>query len=297
MFQERIREHYENLTPGFRKLADYVMNHTLDAAFMTATELSRRVDVDPATVVRFSQELGYSGYRELSREVKRYVRHQVTATYRQADEAEGTEALLQALIDNAAQNIQYFTSTDLPQVAQAVELLKNANVIWFTGEYTGYDIAQYMTKKFQSFGRSATAFHPSMGETASVLTKMQEGDVLLAFAGTEVSLDTGYTVRMAREKGLKTITVGASGVILPAREAEISIIVPSKSPTNVPSFGPLLQVMALLWEAVMQDTDDAQTHRQHQHENMEALLKLRAETPEYEVASPQNVWNQESAAG
>ena len=74
MFKERIRKYYDALTPGFRKLADFIMQNTLDAAFLTASELARRVDVDPATVVRFSQEIGYSGYRELSREIKRYVR-------------------------------------------------------------------------------------------------------------------------------------------------------------------------------------------------------------------------------
>ena len=75
MFQDRIRANYDGLTPGFRKLADFIMNSTLDVAFLTATELSRRVGVDPATVVRFAQELGYSGFRELSIEIKRYVRY------------------------------------------------------------------------------------------------------------------------------------------------------------------------------------------------------------------------------
>ena len=69
MFQDRIREYYDNLTPGFRRLADFLLNYTLDAAFLTASELARRVKVDPATVVRFSQDIGYSGYRELSREI------------------------------------------------------------------------------------------------------------------------------------------------------------------------------------------------------------------------------------
>lgn len=295
MFQERIRENYENLTPGFRKLADYVMNNTLDAAFMTATELSRRVSVDPATVVRFAQELGYSGYRELSREVKSYVRDQVTATYRLAEEADSTAALVQALVENAKQNMQYFVTTDLLQVVKTVDILKAAQTIWITGEYTGYDIAQFMAKKFASFGMAAIAFHPSMGETASILTKMHAGDVLLAFAGTETSLDAGYTVRLAREKGLQTITITSSGVTLPARESDITIIVPSKSPTGAPTFGPLLEVMALIWEAVMHNRPETQSKLQQLQENMSTLLQMRAETPEYEVASPQKLWGQDAA--
>ncbi len=104
MFKERIREYYDALTPGFRKLADFIMQNTLDAAFLTASELARRVNVDPATVVRFSQEIGYSGYRELSREIKRYVRDQVTATYREAKEAKTEEDVINVILDNTSNN-------------------------------------------------------------------------------------------------------------------------------------------------------------------------------------------------
>ncbi len=286
MFQDRIRENYENLTPGFRKLADFIMNSTLDAAFLTATELSRRVGVDPATVVRFSQELGYSGYRELSREVKHYVRDQVTATYRKAGEAESVEALLHSLIDNAEQNMQHFVTTDLPNVVKAVEILRAAPRIWLTGEFTGYELATFIAKKFNAYGVPASVFYPGMNETASVLLQMQPGEALLTFVGAEPNLDTGYAVHMAREKGVITIAVTNSGVALPARKADLTVIVPGKSPIGLPSFGALMQVASLIWEAVMKERVEATDQKMEDLQaSMEALLQLRAVTPEYEVAT------------
>lgn len=291
IFKERIRENYEDLTPGFRKLADFIMNNTLDVAFLTATELSRRVGVDPATVVRFAQELGYSGYRELSREIKRYVRDRVTASYRKVGEAETTEALLQGLVENASQNMQHFVTTDLASVVEAVEILKEANHIWCTGEFTGHDIASFLAKTFMTYGQPATAFEPSMVSTATTLTRMQPGDALITFAGTDASVDAGYAVRLAGDQGVRTITITGSGVALPAREAEVSIIVPHKTPVGVPAFGAMLQVVSLIWEAVM-ESRAAQTEERvaDLYERMSRLLRLRAETPEYEVAGPQSVW-------
>lgn len=286
MFQDRIRENYENLTPGFRKLADFIMNSTLDAAFLTATELSRRVGVDPATVVRFSQELGYSGFRELSREVKHYVRDQVTATYRKAGEAESIEALLHSLIDNAEQNMQHFVTTDLANVVKAVEILRAAPHIWFTGEFTGYELAVFITKKFKAYGVPASVFYPGMNETASVLPQMQPGEALVTFVGAEPNLDTGYAIHMAREKGVITIAVTNSGVALPARKADLTVIVPGKSPIGIPGFGTLMQVASLIWEAVMKERVEAVSQKVEDLQvNMEALLQLRASTPEYEVVT------------
>ncbi len=146
MFRERIREYYDALTPGFRKLADFIRLHTLDAALLTASELARRVSVDPATVVRFSQEIGYSGYRELSREIKRYVRDQVTATYREAKEAKTEEDVINVILDNTQQLLQQFRTTETQSLAQATEILKSASRIWITGELTSYDIAAYLAK-------------------------------------------------------------------------------------------------------------------------------------------------------
>ena len=291
MFKERIRENYDDLTPGFRKLADFMMDSTLDVAFLTATELSRRVGVDPATVVRFSQELGYSGFRELSREIKRYVQDRVTSSYRKVEEAGSTEEILRGLVENAQQNVEYFVTTDLATVVDAVNTLKDARVIWCTGEYSGYSIAEFIAKQMTSGGLNALVFDPSMAGTATALTRMVAGDVLLTFAGNEPSIDAGYAVRLAKEMGIKTITISGSGVALPARLADVSIIVPHKSPAGVASFGPMMEVISLIWEALMTPgTEETKARVQAHQERMGDLLRLRSETPEYEVAGPENIW-------
>jgi len=291
MFKERIRENYEELTPGFRKLANFIMDNTLDVAFLTATELSRRVGVDPATVVRFAQELGYSGFRELSREIKRYVRDRVTASYRTVGEAGSIEEALRGLIENDNQNMEHFVTTDLATVIDAVKVLRDANRIWCSGEFTGFDIASFVAHNFCTYGVPATAFEPSMAGTSTAISQMVEGDVLLTFAGNDPSIDAGYAVQLAKELGLRTITVTGSGVVLSARHADISIIVPYKSPAGVPSFGPLMQVVNLLWEGVMTPRkSEMQQTVAGVHDGMKRLLELRAETAEYEVAAPQNIW-------
>ena len=291
MFKERIRENYDDLTPGFRKLADFMMDSTLDVAFLTATELSRRVGVDPATVVRFSQELGYSGFRELSREIKRYVRDRVTSSYRKVEEAGSTEEILRGLVENAQQNVEYFVTTDLATVVDAVNTLKDARIIWCTGEFAGYSIAEFIAKQMTSGGLNALVFDPSMAGTATALTRMVAGDVLLTFAGNEPSIDAGYAVRLAKEMGIKTITISGSGVALPARLADVSIIVPHKSPAGVASFGPMMEVISLIWEALMTPgTEETKARVQAHQERMGDLLRLRSETPEYEVAGPENIW-------
>lgn len=73
-FQEKIQSQRSSFTPAQERIAAFVLDNTLEAALLTATELAQRVEVDPATVVRFAQKLGYQGYLELKTELGRMVR-------------------------------------------------------------------------------------------------------------------------------------------------------------------------------------------------------------------------------
>ena len=285
MFRERIREYYDALTPGFRKLADFLMQNTLDAAFLTASELARRVGVDPATVVRFSQEIGYSGFRELSREIKRYVRDQVTATYREAQEAKTDEDIVNVILDNTEQQIQHFRTTETQELAKAVELLKAASHIWVTGEFTSYDMAAFLARSLDpTLGIPATYFQPSIAATAASVARMQPDDVLLALVIGIPGLDTGYAVQLAKQKGLGTVCLTNSGTVLPAREADVTVIVPTKSPLIVASFNVALLMLGVLWEAVAAGNPEASAEAfTAVHGNMSEILELRAKTASYEI--------------
>jgi hypothetical protein len=51
-----------------------------------------------------------------------------------------------------------------------------------------------------------------------------------------------------------------------------------------------MQIAGLIWEAVIsQRTDETKARLNELHANMEELLDLRAETPDYEVPSPEDL--------
>jgi DNA-binding MurR/RpiR family transcriptional regulator len=148
-----------------------------------------------------------------------------------------------------------------------------------------------MAKSLQNLGLSASAFYPSMAETASVLSRMEEGQAVMALVNEGPSIDAGYAVQMAREKGLKTVCVTGSGVALPAREAEIAIIVPIKTPAGIPSYGAELLVLTIIQEALASHLEEqSEANLKTRRENMAKLLEIRAETPEYEVSAPHDIW-------
>ena len=62
LFRQRIRTAYDQFSPSYRKVADFLLDDYRTAAFLNASGVAQYLDVDPATVVRFAQRLGYPGY-------------------------------------------------------------------------------------------------------------------------------------------------------------------------------------------------------------------------------------------
>jgi DNA-binding MurR/RpiR family transcriptional regulator len=280
MFKDRIREKYDDLTPGYRQVADYIINNTLEVAFLTATEVAQNAGVDSATVVRFAQEIGYSGSRELLSDLKEHIRHQISSSRRTTVEAGSIEEAAQGALELSQQRLQRFSSTELPNLTEAAKVLSQADHIWIVGEYMSYDIAAFLVKAFRLAGISSSLLHPDKGSLMSISFQLQPEDVLLALSILDPGLETSQAIRMAREKGIQTIAISGSSLSAPAREADISISVPVKNPAGIPSFSALFLIIALVWEVVTyQQIEEGNEYFVNLRDELEFLLTGLRELP------------------
>jgi hypothetical protein len=74
------------MSKSFARLADFLLDSYVEAAFMTASELAYNLDLDAATVVRFSQYLGYEGFPKLQREIRQRVKNDLLIRPQEAHE-------------------------------------------------------------------------------------------------------------------------------------------------------------------------------------------------------------------
>ncbi len=281
-FRERIFERYDQLTAGFRKLADFLLNNTIEAAFLTVAGVSRRTGVDPATVVRFAQEFGYSGYRQLSLEIKDYVRRRVEATYTLPEDG-SDEAVMGVLFQATRYNLEQFAATEMAQMVAAVDAFVQAKRVWATGEGVGYAPSSFLAEAFASVGVPGKAFRPTLAEAADALSRMEAGDILVSVVLKTPSLDTGYVVKEAKAKGVKTVVVADLATPLAVREADIPLIVPSRSPSATSSFSAVMAVLMLLWEGYLAKRPKAMAERTSAlYDMLEQMVQLRKESKPYD---------------
>ncbi len=252
MFRKRIREHYDRLTPSFKRLGEYLSDNYFDAAFMTASQLANRLDIDPATVVRFSQRLGYRGYPELLSDLRAAVRDELEQVY-VANVQEGTshDAVLK-IIAAERSNLERMESQLTQEALDGLfHAMESAARIFVVSQWAGLYLAEMFTMLLRSAGVEAKTIDASATSAMTALHDVGAQDLVISLSLADVGPDMGTALQFARDKGAKTYAITTWGSSSAARPAEVVFVTPGRTPNNFPSFAMSAFFLSTIFQTLM----------------------------------------------
>ncbi len=208
-YEDRIREAMPELSPSFIRLADFLLDSYIQTAFLTATELAHTLDIDPATVVRFSQRLGYRGYPELQREIRKKVKREILAE--PGEEANSaSEAALRA-IEEAMRSLEILHRSFPVHVAEElINILDESVRVVILAEGLAASPANSLAIWLEAAGYTVHLASGSPSRLAWSIAGVRRRDLVLA---VEVDEDTPFLAQAladARAAGAYTVALVAA---------------------------------------------------------------------------------------
>ena len=205
MTTTRIHTLSPHFTRADQLLADLTINHPQTVIKLSARELGRQCNISEASVIRFVQKLGYEGLTDF----KTALQHELVTSQNPAwpdfyGKDTPSEALSKviALCSQALQNLMSVLDTD--EVAQAANLISEADVIHFFSAGGSVRVAQHAIFKLMRMGYLAIGYSEYFAQMAqtSVLTP-QSVAFGISFTGSTKSVCDAMAA--AREVGAHTI--------------------------------------------------------------------------------------------
>jgi DNA-binding MurR/RpiR family transcriptional regulator len=229
-FEERIREARAEFSPSFATLGEFLLDSYPQVAFLTATELAHTLDLDPATVVRFAQRLGYAGYPELQREIRQKVKSSLLPK-RPAEPSSISEASAEAL-GEAIRGLE-FARKAFPHTAveSLITALDEAPRVILFAEGMAKGAALYLGRTLEAAGYIIHQAGCSPPELARAVAGIHKGDLALALEVEDETPLTARALQEAQSAGARTAALVAAPSSQTADSAEIiiaSYAVPSK---------------------------------------------------------------------
>lgn len=176
---------------------------------MTATELAHALDLDPGTVVRFAQKIGYPGYPDLQRDLRKRLKNELlhlpsSNAERGSNTSDAAFAAAARCLELSRRSFSINTSEEL------INALDVSERIFLFADELAFPIAVNLASWLSSTGYTIQVTGENPAEAARKLAGAHPKDMIITI---EVSADNAFllhTLQAAKEAGLKTAAVVAS---------------------------------------------------------------------------------------
>ncbi|MEU0029257.1 MurR/RpiR family transcriptional regulator [Streptomyces sp. NPDC006335] len=248
------------LSPGQRRIAQYLIEHITEAAFLSITDLAERVGVSQPSVTRFAAAVGFSGYPALREKLQSIALGTLAGGPVTDDESRGNE--LQAAVDAEIENLENLRRdfADPDQVIELGRKLSESTPLTILGLRISASLAEY-------FAYAARRIHPdvrlvtrggSVAYDALLQSREAGGTWVLAFSMPRHAQETLTALRVARSAGLKIALVTDLALGHVADEADVLFSTGTGSRLVFDSYAAPGVIAAALLQA-MTDADPERT--------------------------------------
>ncbi|MBO7359616.1 MAG: MurR/RpiR family transcriptional regulator [Clostridia bacterium] len=261
-----------------RTLATYILEHYDRAAYLTAAKLGREANISESTVVRFAIELGFSGYPEMQKELRKIIRSKLTSVQR----VEITDALLgdgdvidRVLGSDAEKIAATLSELDREAFSAAVDQIVNAGRIYIIGVRSSAFLAGFLNFNLRMIFDNISFVQTTSGsEMFEQIMGIGADDVLIAVSFPRYSSRIINAVEFAHESGADVISITDGPQSPIAALADQLLVARSDMVSYIDSLVAPLSIINAIIVAVARKLPDRVRDR---------LKKLEAVWKEYEV--------------
>lgn len=245
-----IAERGAALPKRLGQVAAYALEHPDEMAFGTAASIALEADVQPSTLVRFAQALGYQGFSELQEVFRERLRQRVPNYQERLEHmrqhalvASKPAVLLQGFAEAGLRSLRDLThKVDPLQLGQLVETLSSAKTIYLVGLRRSFPATAYMAYALGKLGIRHVLVSALAGLAADELAFATPADAVFAVSFTPYASETVELATGAARRGVPLAAVTDSPLSPLARHAAVWLEVKE---ADFEGFRPLAATLAL----------------------------------------------------
>lgn len=208
---DRIDAHYNKMSKGHKKIADYIREHYDQAVFMTAAKLGEILEISESTVVRFAAGIGYEGYPELQKALEDCVKgklsdmQRIDRKYGKSSQSEVLLSVMQADIEKLQHTIE---NLDAEAFETAVDTILDAETVYVMGLRSNEPLAAFLQFYLNMIRRNVVLLNTtSVSETFEQMIHIGEKDCFIGISFPRYSMRTLKAMEFANDRNAKVIAI------------------------------------------------------------------------------------------
>lgn len=254
-----IQMRFPRLSKGQKLIAEYILKHYDKAAFMTAARLGTTVGVSESTIVRFANELGFSGYPALQKMLQDLIKTKLTSVQRieissdYINEDNALKSVLKADMENIRATLEKINSNAFDEVIDAIF---NSNRIYIVGFRSSQSLADFLGFYLNLILDNVRTVSTGVSDIFEQLLRVGNDDLVIGISFPRYSTRTVEALKFAKGRNAKVIALTDSLLSPLASNADYTLVAQSNMASFVDSLvAPLSVINALIVAVGLREKD------------------------------------------
>lgn len=256
---------YPKLSERYQQVGRFMTQNPNDVALESINSLAEKCGAHPSILVRFAQNFGYSGFKELQAVFQTRLatsapgfRERVNAldVDLKKNQEKGDLGFLRNLIVRDIATLQnLLESITEEHLSQSAQFLKNAEIIFIAGQLRSEPIALFLRYLLTMLQRRVVLLDPAGGLAPEMARTMTDKDVLVAISFRHYAKEVIAISDIAAENGTAIIGITDSQLSPLAKNSSVLFTIPEEEYTFSRSLAApmcLTQCIAIVLAAQLQ---------------------------------------------
>lgn len=227
--EARFAEAHSRLNAHRRQLVQAILESPGETFFLSSRQLAQRYQVDPATIVRTIQALGYERFADFAAELRQHFVSRLTPyTIMEASaRAKGTVAdQVTHVLERDHENLETLRSAlDMPKIVDLAKQIHQSKKILVVGVDLAFTLSAFLAYGLLLLGFDAEAPAGSSGNLYHKIRTLTNKDLVIGISFGRCLKDTVDALVRARERGVPTFGITDSETTPVARHTDDCVCV------------------------------------------------------------------------
>ncbi len=214
-YLQKIDAYYSTLSKKERIFADYIRENGSDVIYETLSEVSKKLGIGEATIMRFCHKLKFNGFQDMKLEVAK-----VTIVDKKAPAGEG---LIDAKATSVISSIQATqNSAELATIKKIASMIYESEDLYFFGLTNSGMVAESAQHRFMRMGKVGNAVidHHNQLIVASIVNSES---LILVYTLDGATLNIYEPVKIAKRNKAKIVAITNNIVSPVGKLADIKV--------------------------------------------------------------------------
>lgn len=227
---EKIQNQLPQLSDAKKNVAYYLLDNWLEAVFIPAAKVAKQAQVSESVVVRFAQDLGYSGFPELQRALQDMLKERLVSTtsrehFKEDNVANNQNESYQKVLDMSFKNIQdVFNYNEVSTFNHFLDKIIDAKKIIIIARNNSLGPAYLLNVHLNEVYAKSMVLNGESTETIDMIRGMTDEDLLITISIPRYSHRMILLSDYAKEKKIPQITITNTNNNVFAKNADVVLL-------------------------------------------------------------------------